>query len=608
MQFYGRVLSYFRRDIPLILLILALIVISLGVGLLQAWPAGIMADMVLMPRENRDWVHRLFAYMLSPLPDRKLPRIIGVALIGMALKIVQDSVAMTRNMLNNRLRYNGMTRARRDLFVKLMDLSPAYHKGRPQGDAIYRVCNDVWGIFGVLDQFIATSASLITPLAMIGVMASLNIRMTLIALAITPPLFLANLYFSKTIKRTSLDFKRTDTDLTTAVQRSMASVGLIQLFGRQRCELTKFETSVDRTVRTGMRMNWQEQLYPLAVQTVFALGGAAIFGYGGYLVYRDQQRGAVNGFTIGAVIAYMAYLGQLWDPISRLIGFRANIQGHVASCERVFQVLDEQSKISDAVDAKSLPLRPRTLTLHNVGFGYGNEIVTGVNDGEELVLRGITARIAPGQMVAFVGASGAGKSTLLHLLPRFYDPTSGALTLDGHNLRQVKVDDVRRHVALVPQDSQLLPTSIAENIAYGRPEASLEEIRAAAEAAGAVDFIERLPDGYNTVITEGGQNLSGGQRQRLAIARALLTESPILVLDEPTSSQDPTNERTILKTLRGLKRRRTVVLVTHRLDTVQDCDQIFVLDSGRIVERGTHQELLEARGHYFSLLGSPVAA
>lgn len=228
-------------------------------------------------------------------------------------------------------------------------------------------------------------------------------------------------------------------------------------------------------------------------------------------------------------------------------------------------------------------------------------------------MTGVNAAIRPGEMVAFVGASGVGKTSLLNLLPRFYDPTLGKLMLDGIDVRDVKLKDLRRHIALVLQDSVLLPASVAENIAYGRPSATAAEISRAAKLAGADAFIEQLAEGYAAPVLEGGKNLSGGQRQRIAIARALLTEAPILIFDEPTSALDPEHEKRITQTLRDLKGKRTIIVVSHRLTTVVDCDRIFVLHAGRIVETGTHAELLDRRGHYHELArlqmlpGAPAA-
>ena len=261
----------------------------------------------------------------------------------------------------------------------------------------------------------------------------------------------------------------------------------------------------------------------------------------------------------------------------------------------MFEILDRDPGIADAPDALPLPLRAREITLDDVSFAYED----GRTGRRVRVLSHVSLTIKPGEMVAFVGASGAGKSTLLNLLPRFYDPTGGAVRYDGVDARPARVKDLRRHVALVLQDSVILPTTVAENIAYGRPQATREQVREAARLAGAAEFIERLPDGYDTQLTEAGQNLSGGQRQRISIARALLSEAPCVVLDEPTSALDPHHEAVVTRSLAELKGARTIVLVGHRLSTVAGCDRIYVMDGGRVSEAGRVglHPLGEPQGH-----------
>jgi ABC-type multidrug transport system fused ATPase/permease subunit len=266
--------------------------------------------------------------------------------------------------------------------------------------------------------------------------------------------------------------------------------------------------------------------------------------------------------------------------------------GGIAGVKRVFEVMDRDPVIKDAPNAVQLPVRPRALALDHVVFEY--------QPGRP-VLNDVSCVIAPGQMVAFVGQSGVGKTTLLNLLPRFYDPVKGALKLDEYDLRQIRVKDVRSHIALVLQETVILPTTVRENIAYGRPHATDAQIRNAAEISGAAVFINQLPGKYEEVITESGQNLSGGQKQRISIARALLTEAPIIIMDEPTSALDPAHEQHIIETLKRLKGQRTIILVSHRLSTVADCDRIFVMEEGKIVEQGTHDALVGQRGVYFQM-------
>ncbi len=600
MAFYVRILSYFRKDLTLIVALVILIWIALAVSLLLGWPLAILTDTVLAPdngssRGTTDFIRRA---MLSLLPSGTGGKVLGVALIWLAAKLTETTINLfLRVMVNHRLRYNGTARVRAlQLFDKLQQLSPSYHRSNPQGDAIYRLTTDSLGFFGVFDTFMGAANAVLTLGIALYLMVRMDARMTGLVLCLAPLLILANVLFSRTIRRTSLASKQTDATLTSVIQRGVAAVGLTQLFGRQRHEADRLYGAIDSSIRAGMRMNLQEAMYPTVVQNVYALGYATILGFGGYLVYRDQSRGIADGFAVGDIFIFINLLDRIFDPLSRITGFTAAVQVNAAACARVFQVLDLEPAVTDPLDASPLPLRPRTLALSGVSFAYAED---------RPVLRRVDARIQPGQMVAFIGQSGAGKSTLLNLLPRFYDPTGGAVTLDGHDLRGVPLDDVRRHVGLVPQDSMLLPVTIGENIAYGRPGATERQVRDAAALAGAASFVEALPQGYDTLVTEAAQNLSGGQRQRLAIARALLTDAPILVLDEPTSALDPAHERHVLQTLRSLKGARTVILVTHRIESVSDCDQIYVLDNGLVVEHGSHDELLSRNGPYARMAGGP---
>jgi ATP-binding cassette, subfamily B, bacterial len=294
----------------------------------------------------------------------------------------------------------------------------------------------------------------------------------------------------------------------------------------------------------------------------------------------------------------MDYIRKLWEPLKWLTEFVVKVRTHEAAARRVFRILDTPEMITEDPRAEDLPVSSRTLVLDHVGFAYRPDYP---------ILRDLCATIRPGEMVAFVGPSGTGKSTLLALMLRLYDPTAGALRLDGIDLRAARLTDTRAHMALVGQESLMLPASIAANIAYGRPGASRNEIERAAELAGAAAFIEDLPGGYETILAEGGQNLSGGQRQRLAIARALVTRAPFLILDEPTSALDPHHEQLLVETLKALKGGRTIVLVTHRLESVAACDQVFMIDAGRIIERGTHHQLLGLNGHYARMWSGAVA-
>lgn len=580
-RFYCRALFYFRSDLPLILAWIVFIALGIGVGLLAPWPMAILADSVLgqSPPASLDWIHRFF---LAPLPESTLGKIVGLAVFGLAIKLFGDLVGIAQTLISNRVNYAGLLRVRCDLFRKLQALSLTFHRSRAQGDTIYRLNSDVYGAQTILGVLVSTLIAVVTLVAMTVVLAQRSASLTLLAFSIAPALAIANVTFGRRFRKRTLECKERDSSLMAVTQQALSCINLVQAFGREEHEFGRFHATSRQTIAAWWKLNREQIVYQLLTSTLFGLGGAAIFGYGGYLVWRGT-------LTLGDLIVFTGYLGMLWGPLCQLTGFTSSLQGGAASMQRVFEVLDCDLHIVERPHAKALPPAMRTLELHNVHYAY--------REGDP-VLRGLTVRIEPGEMVAFVGSSGVGKSTLLNLLPRFADPSTGTITLDGHDLRDLRLADLRRHVALVLQEAVLLPTNVADNIAYGRPTATREQIIAAAKLAGAHDFIQRLPQGYDSPIHEGGSNLSGGQRQRLAIARALLTEAPFVILDEPTSALDAHHEALVNQTLWSLKGQRTFILVSHRLSTVEQCDRIFVMNAGQIVETGTHQELIAQGGLY----------
>ncbi|MBV9008957.1 MAG: ABC transporter ATP-binding protein [Verrucomicrobia bacterium] len=582
-----RAMRYFQPDWRWIALLVVLIGISVCVGLLETWPLAVLIDSVLTARPQSDWIHQLF---LSLLPASKTGQIAGLVLIGMSIQLIGYFVWMARMMINYHLNYRGTTRVRYDLFTKLQYLGLAYHRTHPQGDAIYRLSADAFGPWGIMDTVIGTGVAAVTLAVMTLILLSRNVSLTLASFSVAPFIIWSNWQFGMRIHERALVSKQIDTDLTSTIQQTMARVWLAQAFRRERRDFRVFRRAVLRSVHALLRLNWQEQLYPFVRDSILAVGAAIILGYGGYLVYRDQfLRPVAGGMTVGILIIFLDYVRKLWDPLKWLTEFVAKVRLFEAAARRVFRILDTPEEIAETPGAIHLPVRRRDLVLDDVSFSYRR--------GQH-VLRNVSAEIHDGEFVAFVGRSGTGKSTLLSLMLRFYDPTRGALLLDRHDFRTIRISDVRAHMALVGQENIILPGSVAENIAYGRPGAGRGDLEHAAELAGAAEFIRELPNGYDTQLAEGGQNLSGGQRQRIAIARALLTNAPFLILDEPTSALDPRHELHLVSTLLHLRRLRTIILVTHRLQSVVHCDQIFVMQHGSIIERGTHQALLGRNGAY----------
>ncbi len=593
MRFYLRAISYFKDDIGKVVLSLVVIAAMTVCGLLQVYPLAILTDNIFGRYPSPSgWIAKLFFHLA---PTGKVGQVVALGIIVLALRLIQEVLQMGQTLLNIKIGYGGLMRVRCDLFKKLQELSLAYHKSQPQGDAIYRLSWDTYGFQTILNVAVQTViVSSITLLIMIGIMLSLNWQLTLISLSVAPLLFWTTKIYNKILTSKATEAKEVESRLTTAIQRSVATVGLVQAFGREADEFKHFSLTVENSVSAYLRLHWQEVIFWLFVGVIFGVGGAAIFGYGGYLIYRDDYLLHMDGrgMTIGKLTIFIAYLSMLYGPLKNLSGSGAQLAGGVAGVRRVFEVLDRDPIIKDAPNAIHLPKQPRTLSLDHVVFEY--------RKGEP-VLDDVSCTIKPGEMVAFVGPSGVGKTTLLNLLPRFYDPVGGAMKLDAHDVRTVKISDLRKHIALVLQESVILPTSVRENIAYGRPDATDAQIKHAADIAGAGVFIEKLPGKYEEQIDEAGQNLSGGQKQRISIARALLTEAPIIIMDEPTSALDPEHEARIVETLKRIKGQRTIILVSHRLSTVSDCDQIFVMEAGKIIERGTHDQLVAMRGAYFRM-------
>ncbi len=593
MQFYLRAISYFRQDLGKILLSLVIIAFMTLFGLLQAYPLAILLDFVFDGKEKSDWVHTAFRTIA---PVDKTNQILLLAGIVLGLRLAQEVMSMGNTLLNIKIGYGGLMRVRCDLFKKLQELSLAYHRSQPQGDAIYRLSWDTFGFQTILNVFLQNILiSTITLAVMTAIMLSKNWKLTVLSLSVAPLLFWTTKIYGKVLQKRATEAKEVDTQLTTTIQRSAATIGLVQAFGRERDEYNNFSATVQNSVTAYLRLHWQEMWFWLFVGSIFGLGGAVIFGYGGWVVYQDQyvKKLGETGMTAGDLSIFLSYfLMQLYGPLQKLSGTAAQLASGVAGVKRVFEVMDRDAVIKDAPNAIHLPKQPRVLTLDHIIFEYAKG---------RPVLNDVSCTIRPGEMVAFVGQSGVGKTTLLNLLPRFYDPIGGALKLDDHDVRGVKVADVRKHIALVLQESVILPTTVRENIAYGRPDATDAQIRTAAEISGAAVFINKLPNKYEEQITESGQNLSGGQKQRISIARALLTEAPIIIMDEPTSALDPQHEQHIIETLKRLKGQRTIILVSHRLSTVADCDQIFVMEEGKIVEKGTHDALVKQRGVYYQM-------
>jgi ATP-binding cassette subfamily B protein/subfamily B ATP-binding cassette protein MsbA len=424
--------------------------------------------------------------------------------------------------------------------------------------------------------------SVLSLATMFTIMWQLDVALTLLSLTVVPLMIaVVRSYAGPTLRR-SYAHEEVEGQLYDVVEQTLSSMPAVQAFGGEEHADRRFAASTRGILGTELSLVSLELHVQILVGLTTAAGTAAIFWIGARHVLEGR-------LTVGAILVFLSYLASLYGPLESLTHLSSTMQSAAGSARRVMEVLEAEREVTDRAGAMPLVMERGLVRLENVTFGY---------DPGQPVLRDVCFEARPGQTVAIVGPTGAGKSTLVSLVPRFFDPWAGRVTVDGCDVRDVQLKSLRRQVALVLQEAFLFPLTIAENIAYGRPEASRAEIEAAAQAANAHAFIERLPAGYETLVGERGATLSGGERQRLAIARALLKDAPILILDEPTSALDAETEGLLLEALERLMRGRTTLLIAHRLSTIRGADWIVALQGGRLVEAGTHAELLARDGLY----------
>jgi len=472
------------------------------------------------------------------------------------------------------------------LYQRIQRLSLAEHGRSRAGDLITRVTKDIDAIQDFIDTaLLGIVVSVLTLVGMVGVMLYVNWRFTLIGLSVAPVLFVFVYFYSRKIKDASRNVKRKESELLSGVAEVFTSIQVVQAFAREDYEDRRFDSESRDNVHAGLQARSVKAKLSPMVDIIVALGTCLVLAYGVRLV-------SSGVLSIGVLIVFLMYLKKTYKPIKDLSKMSNTLAKAAVSYERIQEVLATDSAIRDSPDAREAPPLKGAIEFDDVTFGYQRDVA---------ILKNVSLRVEPGQVAAVVGPSGMGKSTIASLVPRFFDPLSGAVKIDGCDIRQFTLKSLRDQISFVLQDSLLFSGTIWENISYGRPDADPEETIRAAELANAHEFIMNLPNGYGTSVGERGTTLSGGQRRRIAIARAIVRNAPILILDEPTTGLDAASERAVVDALDRLMKGRTCLMIAHHLDTIRHADVIFVVKDAAIVEQGTHESLLARDGVYREL-------
>jgi ATP-binding cassette subfamily B protein len=563
-RLYRRILGQVRPYWPHLLGVFLLSALASPISLLVPLPLKIAVDSAIGN-------HPLPHFLAVLLPESAIDSSTAILMLAVALLVAVNLLSQLQSFFTS---FVGTYTAeklvldlRTRLFSHMQRLSFSYHDIKGSADSIYRIQNDAIALqYLTIDGLIPLVAATLTLIGMIWITARIDWQLALVAIAVSPVLFTLAKIYRPRLRDQSRHIKKVESSALSVIQEVLSSLRVVLAFGREEHEQGRY---VHRSIE-GMRARLQFDLaqggYSLLVGLTTALGTAAVL----WLGVRHVQD---NTLTLGNLLLVMAYLVQLYEPL-KVIGRKAgSLQGHLASIERAFFLLDQPPEVTERSKARPLLRAVGAISYRSVSFGYK----------DHLVLHEIQFDVAAGTRVGIVGRTGAGKTTLVSLLPRFHDVSSGQILLDGVDLRDYKLDDLRNQFAIVLQEPVLFSTSVAENIGYGRPGPNNDEIVRAAKLANAHDFIMRLPDGYQTVVGERGMRLSGGERQRISLARAFLKDAPILILDEPTSAVDVQTESAIMQATERLMLGRTAFMIAHRLSTLENCDLRLQMESGRLV-------------------------
>jgi ATP-binding cassette, subfamily B, bacterial len=574
----SRFTPYARRERPRIAVLLVLALCAVAIEALLPWPLKLIVDHVVTGEPLPSavaWIETLpggdsASGLLAWLSA-------GVLLLFLAVRVVQLCKGIVAAGVTGRMKYA----LGADIFERLQALSLTYHHRSRAGDLVHRVTDDTECLPTLINgAVLPTITSVVMLIILFGIMWQLDAQLALIALLVALPMGLLMRVFGSRMTARAYEQQQSEGAMWSMAEQTLVSLPLVQAFGREGHEIRRFHNVAGRTIDAYLRNLVAELQFKYGIDGSQAFGVALIMLLGGLQVHHGTM-------TLGTLLVFLSYLASLYAPLSTLAYTSATLASAAAGARRISQVLDADEVLEEPAKPQSFTVDGSSarghLTFEHVVFGY---------EPGRPVLRGVNLEIEAGETVALVGATGAGKSTLISLIPRLFDPWEGRVSIDGLDVRDAAIADVRAQVSMVLQEPFLMPVSVSENIAYGRPDASRADIVAAALAANAHEFIRRLPNGYDTVLGERGVTLSGGQRQRIAIARALLKNAPILILDEPTSALDAQTERLVVEALRRLMEDRTTIIIAHRMSTIRRADRIVVLEDGTLADSGRYERLV----------------
>jgi ATP-binding cassette, subfamily B, bacterial len=575
---------YARRRWAAMGAVLGTQLVGAGLNALKPWPMKVLVDNVLGHKPLTGQLrHIVDALPGAHTPQNLLGWTVGATVVlfvlGWTLSVITTYASIG---FGAQMQFDLAA----DLFAHLQRLSLRFHTHHGIGDSIRRVTTDSTCVTTIIqDALLPVAASIFSLATMVFIMWQLDQTLTMLSLGVAPFMIVALRRYSRPMSDRSYEQHEVEGRMYDTIEQTLEAIPVIQAFSGERERDNRFRNDTRDALDAYLVTTDTQLRFRIAVGLCSAVGTAGVLWIGATHALHGQ-------LTVGTILVFLSYLAALYGPIEALMYSSSTVQAAAGSARRVMEVLDAEPEVTDAPGAVALRRVRGHVVFDDVGFGY---------EPDRPVLQNVSLEARPGETVAIVGHTGAGKSTLVSLVLRLFDPTDGTVSIDGHDLRDVQVASLRSQVSLVLQESFLFPISIRDNIAYGRPDASMKQIQAAAKAANAHEFIAKLPDGYDTIVGERGATLSGGERQRIAIARALLKDAPVLILDEPTSALDARTESLLLEALERLTKGRTTLIIAHRLSTIRNADRIVVLNEGRVVETGTHRQLVRRKGPYAAL-------